>query len=115
MNEKNSKRRYTVPFIVIAAVAVLALIPLKSSTTFSELEVSHADTAWMLMAAALVFLMTPGLAFFYGGMVRYKNLVSTLIQSFITLGIISVVWVLVGFSLAFGDSLGSFIGNPLSF
>jgi Amt family ammonium transporter len=70
MNEKNSKRRYTVPFIVIAAVAVLALIPLKSSTTFSELEVSHADTAWMLMAAALVFLMTPGLAFFYGGMVR---------------------------------------------
>ena len=115
MNEKNSKRRYTVPFIVIAAVAVLALIPLKSSTTFSELEVSHADTAWMLMAAALVFLMTPGLAFFNGGMVRYKNLVSTLIQSFITLGIISVVWVLVGFSLAFGDSLGGFIGNPLSF
>jgi len=115
MNEKNSKRRYTVPFIVIAAVAVLALIPLKSSTTFSELEVSHADTAWMLMAAALVFLMTPGLAFFYGGMVRYKNLVSTLIQSFITLGIISVVWVLIGFSLAFGDSLGGFIGNPLSF
>lgn len=56
-----------------------------------------------------------GIGLLLRGMVRYKNLVSTLIQSFITLGIISVVWVLVGFSLAFGDSLGGFIGNPLSF
>jgi len=53
--------------------------------------------------------------FFYGGMVRYKNLVSTLLQSFITLGIISVIWIVVGFSLAFGDSIGGFIGNPLTF
>ncbi|HAC72137.1 MAG TPA: ammonia channel protein, partial [Porphyromonadaceae bacterium] len=85
------------------------------STEFSSLAINNADTAWMLIASALVFLMTPGLAFFYGGMVRYKNLVSTLIQSFITLGIISVIWVLIGFSLAFGDSLGGFIGNPASF
>ena len=115
MNEKNSKRRYTVPFIVIVIVAVSVLIPMDKSTEFSSLAINNADTAWMLIASALVFLMTPGLAFFYGGMVRYKNLVSTLIQSFITLGIISVIWVLIGFSLAFGDSLGGFIGNPASF
>ena len=115
MNEKNSKRRYTVPFIVIVIIAVSALIPMDKSTEFSSLAINNADTAWMLIASALVFLMTPGLAFFYGGMVRYKNLVSTLIQSFITLGIISVIWVLIGFSLAFGDSLGGFIGNPASF
>jgi Amt family ammonium transporter len=59
--------------------------------------------------------MTPGLAFFYGGMVRYKKLVSTLLQSFIALGIISVLWVVVGFSLSFGDSIGGFIGNPFTF
>ena len=79
MNEKNSKRRYIVPFIVVAAVALLALIPVDYATNTTEsAEINHADTAWMLVASALVFLMTPGLAFFYGGMVRYKNLVSTL-------------------------------------
>ena len=116
MNEKNSKRRYIVPFIVVAAVALLALIPVDYVTKAAGGgEINHADTAWMLVASALVFLMTPGLAFFYGGMVRYKNLVSTLLQSFILLGIISIVWYVVGFSLAFGDSLGGFIGNPLTF
>lgn len=116
MNEKNSKRRYIVPFIVVAAVALLALIPVDYATKAAGGgEINHADTAWMLVASALVFLMTPGLAFFYGGMVRYKNLVSTLLQSFILLGIISIVWYVVGFSLAFGDSLGGFIGNPLTF
>ncbi len=116
MNEKNSKRRYIVPFIVVAAVALLALIPVDYATKAAgEGEINQADTAWMLIASALVFLMTPGLAFFYGGMVRYKNLVSTLLQSFILLGIISIVWFVVGFSLAFGDSLGGFIGNPLTF
>lgn len=116
MNEKNSKRRYIVPFIVMAVIAVLALIPVDYATLTPESsEINHADTAWMLVASALVFLMTPGLAFFYGGMVRYKNIVSTMLQSFILLGIISIVWFVVGFSLAFGDSLGGFIGNPLTF
>ncbi|HBG40775.1 MAG TPA: ammonia channel protein [Porphyromonadaceae bacterium] len=116
MNEKNSKRRYIVPFIVLAIIAVLALLPVNHDTLISEkLEISHADTSWMLIASALVFLMTPGLAFFYGGMVRYKNLVSTLLQSFITLGIISVIWIVVGFSLAFGESIGGIIGNPATF
>lgn len=72
------------------------------------------DTAWMLVSSALVFLMTPGLAFFYGGMVRERNLLSTMFQSFISMALISVLWVLVGFSLAFGDSLG-IVGNPLTY
>lgn len=116
MNEKNSKRRYIVPFVLVALVAVLALNPVDYTTPGGAVsEVNAADTAWMLVASALVFLMTPGLAFFYGGMVRYKNLVSTMIQSFILLGIISIVWFVVGFSLAFGDSFNGLIGNPLTF
>jgi Amt family ammonium transporter len=73
------------------------------------------DVAWMLSATALVLLMTPGLAYFYGGMIDTKNIISTMLQSFIAMGVISVLWVVVGFSLAFGDSLGGFIGNPATF
>src|SRR6476661_6217811 len=73
------------------------------------------DIAWMLAASALVLLMTPGLAYFYGGMIDTKNIISTLLQSFIAMGVISVVWIVVGFSLAFGDSIGGYIGNPASF
>lgn len=69
----------------------------------------------MLTATGLVLLMTPGLSFFYGGMVRPKNVISTMLQSFIAMGAISLVWVLVGFSLAFGDSVGGFIGRPDTF
>ena len=69
----------------------------------------------MLTASALVLLMTPGLSFFYGGMVGFKNVVSTMLQSVIALGVISLLWVAVGFSLAFGDSIGGVIGNPLTF
>ena len=60
----------------------------------------------MVVASAFVLLMTPGLAFFYGGMVDKKHIISTMLQSFVALGVISVLWVLVGFSLCFGDSLG---------
>jgi Amt family ammonium transporter len=69
----------------------------------------------MLTAAALVLLMTPGLSFFYGGMVSFKNVVSTMLQSVVALGVMSLVWVCFGFSLAFGDDLGHVIGNPLTF
>ena len=73
------------------------------------------DTAWMVVASAFVLLMTPGLAFFYGGMVDRKHIISTMLQSFVALGVISVVWVLVGFSLCFGDSLGGVVGDPRTF
>jgi len=69
------------------------------------------DTAFMLVATAMVMLMTPGLALFYGGMVRSKNVLSTLLQSFICLGVVSIIWVLYGYSLAFGPDVGGFIGN----
>ncbi|HOH75301.1 MAG TPA: ammonia channel protein, partial [Paludibacteraceae bacterium] len=119
MRQKKVAWKYRVPFLLLAIVAIVSLIPVDHETLIplggELLEVNHADTSWLLMASALVLLMTPGLAFFYGGMVRYKNLVSTLLQSFIALGIISVLWIVVGFSVAFGDSVGGFIGNPTSF
>ncbi len=73
--------------------------------------INTGDTAWILMSTALVMMMTPALAFFYGGMVRKKNVLSTLNLSFITIGLISLQWVLVGYTLAFGDSQGGLIGS----
>ncbi len=69
------------------------------------------NTAWVLASAALVLLMTPGLAFFYGGLARSKNVAATIMHSFITIAIVSVVWVLWGYTLAFGDDIGGVIGN----
>jgi Amt family ammonium transporter len=72
---------------------------------------NQADTAFVLVSAALVMLMTPGLALFYGGMVRSKNVLATLMENFILLGVIGVLWALWGYSLAFGPDVGHFIGN----
>jgi len=72
---------------------------------------NQADTAFVLVSAALVMLMTPGLALFYGGMVRSKNVLATLMENFILLGVVGVLWALWGYSLAFGPDLGHFIGN----
>ncbi|MGD0337508.1 MAG: ammonium transporter [Bacteroidota bacterium] len=79
--------------------------------TASAVHIDTADTAWLLIATALVMLMTPGLALFYGGMVRRKNVLGTIMQSFVALGIISIQWVLWGYSLAFGPDVGHIIGN----
>ena len=79
--------------------------------------IDSGDTAWMLMSTALVMLMTPGLAFFYGGLVRSKNVLSTMMHSFIVIGLIGVLWVIIGYTLAFGPDAdlplvgGGFIGN----
>ena len=61
------------------------------------MSINAADTAWVLISAAMVMLMTPGVAFFYGGMVRRKNFLSTLMMSFITLGLIGLLWVIYGY------------------
>ena len=74
-------------------------------------KIDPGDTAWMLISTALVMLMTPGLAFFYAGMVRRKNVMGTIMHSFIMLGLIGVQWVLWGYSLAFGPDAGGIIGN----
>jgi Amt family ammonium transporter len=73
--------------------------------------INSGDTAWVLISSALVMLMTPGLAFFYGGLVRNKNVLGTIMQSFIVIGLISVIWVIAGYSLAFGPDHGHFIGG----
>jgi Amt family ammonium transporter len=71
------------------------------------------DTAWMIVATALVLLMTPGLGFFYGGMVGKKNVISTMLQSFMAMVIVSILWIIVAYGLCFGPSIGGFIGNPI--
>nr|WP_268892878.1 ammonium transporter [Tomitella fengzijianii] len=73
------------------------------------------NTAWVLISAGLVMLMTPGLAFFYGGMVRARSVLNMIMMSFSALGVVGVLWALFGFSAAFGDSVGGVIGNPLDF
>ncbi|MGI8634994.1 MAG: ammonium transporter [Segetibacter sp.] len=75
----------------------------------------YADISWLLIASALVLLMTPGLSFFYGGMVSKKNVISTMLQSFIATGLISALWIVFGFSLAFGKSIHGIIGDPTEF
>lgn len=72
--------------------------------------INTGDTAWVLISAALVFLMTPGLAFFYGGMVRSKNVLTTIMQSFFIVALISVEWVLIGYAMTFGTDINGFIG-----
>lgn len=73
------------------------------------------DIAWLISAAGLVLLMTPGLSYFYGGMVSAKNIISTMLQSFVALGVVTILWFVVGFSLSFGDSIGGLIGDPRTF
>ncbi|MEP7094620.1 MAG: ammonium transporter [Flavobacterium sp.] len=72
------------------------------------------DTAWMIVATAFVLLMTPGLGFFYGGMVGKKNVISTMLQSFMAMVIVTILWVVVAFGLAFGPTIGGIIGDPTS-
>jgi len=105
-----------IPFAILIIVVILALIyPSFETVNIKDNKIDTGDTAWLLVATALVLLMTPGLAFFYGGMVSKKNVLSTMMQSFVCMGVITVIWVVFGFSLAFGDSIGGFIGNPATF
>ena len=79
----------------------------------TPLELNSGDTAWMLTSAALVLLMTPGLALFYGGMVRAKSVLNMMMMSFGALALISVLWVLYGYSFAFGNDIGyGLLGRP---
>jgi Amt family ammonium transporter len=98
-------------WLLAALVMVLAPMPALAAT---KAAVSSGDTAWMLTSTALVLLMTPGLAFFYAGMVRAKNVVSTLLQNVVALGVIGVVWVVIGYSLAFsGDTHNGLVGDTM--
>ncbi len=110
-----ARAKQLAPFLVLMAVAIGALfIPSLPNFDDGGKIYSAADTGWIIVATALVFLMTPGLAFFYGGMVHRKNVISTMIKSVVAAGIVSILWVFIGYSLCFGESIGGFIGNPFT-
>ena len=116
MSKKTAKQ--ILPFVLLSVLALLAMF-VKPTADFvpgeKDPQYSNADIAWVLVSTALVFLMTPGLAFFYGGMVNRKNVISTMIKSVVAAGIVGVLWVVCGFSLAFGESINGFIGNPSTY
>ncbi len=116
LNGRNVSYGWLAVLAALTAVSALGL-----STDVSEdlydLPGDHiwANVAWMITATIFVLMMTPGLSFFYGGMVRKKNVISTMLQSFIVMGFVSVVWVVFGFGLAFGDDICHVIGDPTDF
>ena len=110
MNKKD------LPFFILVLIAVISLIYVDTNPiTGDDYLYNNGDTAWVLVSTALVLIMTPGLAFFYGGMVQKKNVISTMLQSFVSMAVITVLWIFIGFSLAFGDSFQGVIGDPRSY
>ena len=111
------QKRWIILFSILLVLSILGLFYSNVEGSFVEddANLNYADIAWMITATIFVLMMTPGLSFFYGGMVRAKNVISTMLQSFIAMGVISVIWVFFGFSLAFGDDIGHFIGDPTTF
>lgn len=109
-----AKIKEIAPFLVLVAVALGALFVSPAGLFNDNGKYSPADIAWILVATALVFLMTPGLAFFYGGMVHRKNVISTMIKSVVAAGVVSILWIFAGYSLSFGETIGGYIGNPLT-
>ena len=109
------KAKQILPFVLLVAVAIIAMF-IKPAADFvpgpNDPQYSSADIAWVLVSTALVFLMAPGLAFFYGGMVHRKNVISTMIKSTVAAGVVGVLWITCGFSLAFGESINGLLGNP---
>src|SRR5437667_7853014 len=103
------------PFLLIVSASLAGAFYRSQPQTVTGGPINPGDVAWMLTATGLVLLMTPGLSFFYGGMVRTKNVVSTMLQSFVAMAVMSILWIVVGFSLAFGDSMRGLIGNPATF
>lgn len=124
MSKKTVKQ--VAPFLILLGVAVAAIF-ISPASSFDPASVvgddgktpkyvyNSGDIAWMLVSCAFVFLMTPALAFFYGGMVGRKNVLSTMIKSTVSAGIISVLWIVVQFSLCFGKSINGVIGDPTTF
>lgn len=121
MNSENklTKRSWQIIFAALIIISIIGVFVPSGFNNSNMENIDKGDVAWMLTATALVLLMTPGLAFFYGGMVNPKNIISTVLQSYMAMGVISVVWVIVGFSLAFGNSIGpegfGLIGDPRTF
>ena len=109
------KRNWIISFVGILIIALLGVSHFEVLSLENINSENAADISWMLTASCLVFFMTPGLSFFYGGMVSQRNIISTMLQSFIGLGLISILWIVVGFSLSFGDSYFGIIGDPTQY
>ncbi len=112
-----SKKTSILSLGILLFILGLSLLfsPTETPSTAPTAPLNPGDTAWVLSATALVLLMTPGLAFFYGGMVSRKQMLNTMFLSFISIGVVTLLWILVGFSLAFGPSLGGFMGDPSTY
>jgi len=110
------KKRWIIMMTLMVIISLIGVFTPETAGVWEPDEkMNTANVAWMITATIFVLMMTPGLSFFYGGMVGKKNVISTILQSFIAMGIISVIWVVFGFSLAFGDDIGGFVGNPATF
>src|ERR1044071_3555306 len=105
------KRHVRVLLMLLVLPALCGLSAFAQATNAAQPKVDTGDTAWMLTSAALVLFMTiPGLALFYGGLVRSKNVLGTLMQSFIMVGLVTVQWIVIGYSIAFATGT-TFIGD----
>jgi len=110
---------FTTPLKGLGALLSAALLPTllhadeAATAVAAAPKIDSGNTAWVIISTAMVLLMTPGLALFYGGMVRKKNVLSTMMHSFFMMGLISIQWVLVGYSFSFGagSSLGGYLGG----
>jgi Amt family ammonium transporter len=112
---KTNTLKKVTPFLLLACIAIGAIF-IPSLPSFADNgKYNSADIAWIIVATGLVFIMTPALAFFYGGMVHRKNVLSTMMKSIAAAGVVSILWVVVGFSLCFGDTVGGVIGNPSTY
>ncbi|MGN0003352.1 MAG: ammonium transporter [Sphingobacterium composti] len=112
--QTNQKKSF-IPLIIIVILVILCLFFPGVPGVSKTYEYNGADVSWMLASTGLVLIMTPGLAYFYGGMVKKKNVISTMLQSFICMAVVAVLWVVFGFSLVFGDSIGGVIGDPTKY
>ncbi|MDD7605584.1 MAG: ammonium transporter, partial [Prevotellaceae bacterium] len=108
-------KKWVILMAGMTLIAVAGLFASEPSFTCDFSKINAADVAWLITATIFVLMMTPGLSFFYGGMVGAKNVISTMLQSFIAMGLVSVLWVVFGFSLAFGNDIGGVVGDPTTF
>lgn len=111
----STRKKSYLPILFMSILVFVALFNPSLPNNSSPFEYDGGDIAWMLASSALVLIMTPGLAYFYGGMVKKKNVISTMLQSFICMSVVAVLWIVFGFSLVFGDSVGGVIGNPMTY
>ena len=107
----SSFKKFVSLVLLFGTMLLIAPAALLAQSAAPAPKIDTGDTTWILVSTALVMLMTPGLAMFYAGMVRRKNVLGTMMHSFIAIALVSLQWILVGYSLSFGPDLKGLIGN----